>query len=287
MSGGINQKRRVCHGIQKFINYFPNFVKMKENNPEFRILYEVKNLKVPKKINLYLSLVTENITFEESTSEKEKKQIKYKLNEYILIKLYEKIYPKTPIEEDNIVYTNCVKYSWIQPKHFFTHKENKNYELFFDEIKKYFIQLENEKSPNKKMDIIMELSKTLKNILIFNGSSKIDSDDETEIIAYNIIKVQPKRIYSELEYIQIFTKEDGGERDHQIKLFIAACKFVKNLSDDKLKNINPNDINLKCNMALKKIGKGEDKKKKSFIINSDDDDDDDNIINENFINNDD
>jgi len=47
-----------------------------------------------------------------------------KIFDYVMEKIYDKIYLLEPDEMDNIVYKNCILLSWIEPKHLNRGKNN-------------------------------------------------------------------------------------------------------------------------------------------------------------------
>lgn len=282
MSGDISQRRRVCINISKFINFFPNFVKMGEEQSKIDILYEIKKLCVPKVIKNYLNHISLNLNLKKLYPKEGAKVIKERLFEYILTKLYEKIYPKNPSHEDLMININCIKYSWIEPKHFFQNEFDKNYDLFIDDIKECLIELEKVKTPNKKLDILLQMFNIIEKISVFNGKKDVNTDEELEIISYLFIKAQPKRINSDLEYINIFIKEDGGEFNFKIKILLAACQVILTFSEDRLQKISREEVIKKCQETLEKlqmnIGNNKNNGKKKDIINKKDEKKNNNII---------
>ena len=248
-------KRVLCSTLPEFIKNFPNFAKKKEENPEFSIFYEMMNLKIPKVIKTYLDYISKKDNFKKKYA-KDAKKIKYKLYDFVLTKLNDKLYPKIPSIEDNIVYSNCVKYSWLEPQHFFDDGRNFNYEAFLPDIKKIFTRIEKANSPKRKSLFMMNLIRAICAILKFCGCKEITPGEQLEILSFYFFKVQPKRINSDLEYVKIFENEKD-KKEFNMNILLSAYKFIKNFSNKDVKNISPNEIDVRCNMANKKIKKVE------------------------------
>ena len=141
---------------------------------------------------------------------------------FILNKLYEKLYPAYPSNDDLLILKNCVQLSWIEPKHLILNAKNNNYDIFMDDIKQFFTELEKEKSPKKKFKIIMDIFTTISKIIAFNGGeSRPGADDNISLLLYIFVRVIPKKIYSDIEYMKLFIKDNNGTEDNQLFIYKA------------------------------------------------------------------
>ena len=248
---------RICLNIEQFIKYFPNLVNLQLRS-NIQILELINNLEIPKKIVGYINYIINSINKDKSISKEEFSSISDKLFDYILIKLYDKLYPAYPEDTDIEILKNCYKLSWCKPKHFIESanaKKNNNYDLFLDEINQYFNQLEIEKSPRRKMLQINKISETITKIIEFNeeDNSKTGADDIMPIFLYLFVRAQPKKIYSDIEYIQLFTQEGKGQNQVKLTYFIFVCEILQNITHDKLINVSEEEFNEKCNLSLIKV----------------------------------
>ena len=254
---------RICLNIEQFIKYFPNLVKLQLKS-DIQILTLINNLQIPKKIVDYINYILYNLAKDNKNKIEDFSSIKDKLFDYILIKLYDKLYPAYPEEEDILILKNCYKLSWCKPKHFIEsakNKKNNNYDLFLDEINQYFTELEMEKSPRKKMIQIDKISQIIKKIIEFNGedSNEAGADDIMPVFLYLFVRAQPKKIYSDLEYIKLFITDNNGQNQVKLTYFVFVSEILLSINHNNLINVSEEEFNMKCNSSLIKIDPNEQK----------------------------
>ena len=120
-----NEKKKNCPSIESFVFKFPNIEQFQLYDDED--LFDVeKELKISEGISDYFKIIkdylTQNLKIEESSTEFQ--NINNKIYDYVMEKIYEKIYPTFPQENDNIIFRNCILLSWVEPKHFISGKKN-------------------------------------------------------------------------------------------------------------------------------------------------------------------
>ena len=250
------KNKRICLNIEQFIKYFPNFVKWQLKN-EIEILNVINELGIPKKINDYINYIVTNINKDKIFNKDEFIKAKEKLFDYMLNKLYYKLYPAYPEKKDIDLLTNCYKLSWTESHNFIekkNNKEHKNYDMFMDEIKEFFTKLEKEKSPRKKLLIINDIFNTINNILKFNGQNEKDggADILTAILMYIFVRVQPNRIYSDIQFIKLFIIDKTNIQQYQLDNLENICINLKNITHEQLCGITEEEFNQKCYSTLHK-----------------------------------
>ena len=209
-------------------------------------------MEIPNKIVKYINYIINIISKDKTYTKQEFLKIKVKLFDYILIKLYDKLYPAYPEDADLEILKNCYKLSWIESKHFIKDKEKNNYDIFIDDIKQLFTELENNKSPRKKLIAIGEIYKTVDKIIKFNGGKK-DSGGAEEILnilLYLIVRSRPKKIYSDIKYVKLFLSENNGVKDFQLTHLISICNILKDITYEKLNGVTEQEFKEKCKEAL-------------------------------------
>ena len=82
----------------------------------------MEELKIPNKLLKYFDYIGEKIKDLEIVSENKFNKSKIKIYDYVMEKLYDKIFPKEIEKEDLKIFQNCVKCSWIELKHFVREK---------------------------------------------------------------------------------------------------------------------------------------------------------------------
>ena len=123
-----------------------------------------------------------------------------------------------------------------------------------DDIKQSFNEFEKEKSPRKKFLIIKNIFQTISKIITFNGAGEEDigADDNLSILLYVFIKVRPKKINSDIEYLKLFVKDNNGTEDNQITHLITVCEAMKKIDHTHLFDITEEEYNKNCSLVLGK-----------------------------------
>ena len=247
---------RNCKSIRSFIDKFPDFSIFQEKQDK-DILALQKNLSIPKKIKEYIfSIIREHlITEKNKEKEKEKQfdlnQAEFKIYDYIMVKINNKIFPKT-YDEDDKLFKNLFKLSWIEPKHIIQKNKNYIFDAFLPDVIKNINDLENEKSPRKKILILSEIFSLISKVIIFNGgNSNLGVDDQIPILNYCIIKAKPNHISSNTKFIQLYRNSliDKGN-DIELAQLIALCDFVKNISYKNLNGVGQEEFLKNCSEVM-------------------------------------
>jgi hypothetical protein len=253
----VKKNSRICLNIEQFIQCFPNFVKM-QLKKDIKILDVIRELEIPTKINDYIDYVLKKVSNQLKFSHNnDYKDFKNKLFDYILIKLHDKLYPAYPEEADINILKNCYKLSWCECKHFIKNKKN-NFDIILDDIKKQFNQLEIEKSPRKKMLAINQIFKTIEKILQFNEEDKKSgaADDILLILQYLFVRIQPKKIFTDIEYAKLFMNDNNGLNQYQLVHLTAVCQIYQDFSYVHLNGVTEQEFNEKCQQSIIKQFKG-------------------------------
>ena len=175
------------------------------------------------------------------------------VEEYILRKIYKYIFPVKPSIEDQSFYEMAKSYDWLQASDFGL-KENIPLEAIQDSIY-YLTQME------EKANSISEKIKCLE--MVYKNINKItefyfDKDDktaeaQTPIFHYIIVKAHPKRLISNINYLNCFT--DGRDLP-DINFFIKKClesvEFVYGINPSSLKMSSKEFIE-KCNDSNQRL----------------------------------
>ena len=243
-----SNSRRTCPNINSFISNFPNLVKL-QSLKGIDILKELKHLKIPKKINDYLKFVYMSLEKDNRFNKEEMEKVKERIFDHVMKKLYDKIYPKKQSQVDKLIYDNCLKLSWVEAKHIITKAKNNNYDIFMDNLKQSFTNLDLEKSPKKKYQAVIEIFQTILKLKKFNDENDISTDDNIEILVYLFIKIQPKQIQTNIEYMKLFI----GDKDVQLTHLTSVCRVFKDFKYTHLIDVNENEYLQKCQKALDEI----------------------------------
>ena len=190
--------------------------------------------------------MTKKLEYEESQTEYE--IITNKIYDYIMEKLYDKIYPSEPNIEDNVIFAQCILLSWVEPKHLIKEKNNYLFDSFLPDVINYFDKIDKEKSPRKKLENMVNIFLSIGNVVKFNGENKdIGVDDQLPILNYAFIKARPFPIYTNCKYMELFigSKKYRLEGNYLTQLF-TLCKFISDLGANDLFNVSEEQFKSNC-----------------------------------------
>ena len=246
-----NIKRTVCNSIESFGNKFPNiWLEKKEYYPEIDMIEFETELNLAEEMTKYFNIVREHLIkkmkFKESQEEFE--IISNKIYDFVMEKIYEKIYPLEPAIEDNVIFTQCILVSWIEPKHLISGKNNYIFDSFLPDVMNSFAKIDQEKSPRKKLENMINIFTSIENVVKFNGENKdLGVDDQLPILNYAFIKANPFPIYTNCKFMELFLgqKKYRLEGNYLTQLF-TICKFVENLSAEDLFDISEEQFKNNC-----------------------------------------
>ena len=242
-----SKKTKVCLTIEDFTKKFPNLVKYQELQDAD--IFEIqKNLDFAPKINNYLNLV-------KSTLEKKKYEglnsINEKIYDYVMSKIYDKIYPIEPYEEDNKIFQQSIKLSWTEPKHFIKQKRQYVFGSFLTDVLSYFKLMDSEKSPRKKLSNMSEIFNSIGFLLKFNGAGPdAGVDDQMPILNYAFIKAQPLRMFSNAKFMELYIGDKKNKFEgSQLTQLLGICDFIAKLKYSQLIGVSNEEFIKKCNEA--------------------------------------
>ena len=242
---------QIMGTIEIFTKKFPNMVRYQliQGIDLFEML---KNLDVPKKLNDYFEIIKNTIVKNKKLcSQEEYDKISEHLIEYIMTKLYEKLYPQEPSETDSLTFKKTVMLSWAQPHYFITKKNNYIYDSFLPDVISHFKQIHREKTPKKKMECISKIFVSINNVIKFNDvDGECGADDSTSIVTYSLVQAQPYYIYSDIKYVELFLGDKKFKIEgNQIAQLSSACSFLCEAKGKNF-NIDEDEFNKKCQEAM-------------------------------------
>ena len=207
----------LCHSIPDFIRKFPNFAKLQQKK-EIDLLDLKNELNVKEGLMEYFIIIKEHLV--NKFSENEIKNVYSKIKKRILIKLYNKIFPKEPDDDDLTFHFQCLSFSWIKPNHL--NINDINNDNFINITTNLFNQMNIEKSYSGKLEIIEKIFMTFSNVLKISKGLNYSTDDIAPLCEYALIKAKPERLSSNLKFIQIMMPE--------------KCSYLYKMHFDYLKN---------------------------------------------------
>ena len=265
---GEKKAKYITHveSINEFISKFSDFGN-EQKKEDLKIMHQfiVDDIRkgeaeheVYKAFNEYMVLLKENIkkskryieNTEEKALQKELDEFTNKIEEYIMRRIYKYVYPKDPLPEDNKFYQKTKALEWVTPEHL--------------EIKKLYInqlglaiywikKMDDAKSVLDKIRCIQNAHSNVNNNIRFSSGKDKDagSDETTPIFHYIVIKAQPKRIISNINYIHcFFDMVNGGPNAFLVTQLKSVISFILNISHE---NLNISKEEFEKNMTNSKM----------------------------------
>ena len=238
---------KVCTTIDEFTRKFPNLVKYQEFQ-DLDIFEIQRKLYFPAKIDNYLNII---YILLEKKVKSELDLLHTKIYDYIMGKLYDKIYPIEPYEKDNKIFQNSIRLSWTQPEHFIKSKRKFVFGSFITDVLKYFKMIDEEKSPKKKMSNMNEIFNSIGFLLKFNGGGvDVGVDDQMPILNYAFVKAQPLRMFSNARYMELYIGEKKNKNEgSQLTQLASICDFLAVIKYSDLNDVSAEEFVKKCNEA--------------------------------------
>ena len=239
-------KTQLCLTINDFTKKFPNLVRYQEFQ-DIDVLNFQSNLEFPKKINHYISLIREYIKNSEYFDE----SIMEIIYDYIMSKIYNKIYPIEPYEQDTKIYQKSIKLSWIKLNNLAKMKLNLVFGSFLSDVANYFNLIDSEKSPNKKIFNVSAIFNSIRFLLKFNGGGKdVGVDDQMPLLNYAIIKLQPLRMYSNAKFMELYIGDRKNKSEgNQLTQLLSICEHIIHIDHSNLIDVSPEEFNAKSNAS--------------------------------------
>ena len=154
------------------------------------------------------------------------------LENYILIKLYKKLYPSRPTKMDIKFYNKCCRLDFIKPENLIKDKNMVNENLWKTSMK-YINEMDNKYTPADKIKCIAKAFSILQNSITFcSGKNELGVDDTIKPMIYILIKSKPKNIFSNFNYSQLYLDPDLSKKQYGI-LLTQICMIMNIIKDMK------------------------------------------------------
>ena len=169
-------------------------------------------------------------------TDKEIEEISDKIEDHILRKIYKFVYIDKPLQNDHEFYIKTLCLDWIDPEQLEIKKVYVN-QLGYAEL--CIKKINEAKSVFDKLECIKDAMANMNNTIKFSSGKNEDAgqDEITPIFQFLVIKAQPKRIYSDINYIKTFLddtslKAQSGFLVIQVE---SATSFIMSINHEQLK----------------------------------------------------
>lgn len=270
----VTDPTSLCKDIHTFIQKFPN---INESHFDGNILEKENKLEIPTAVKNYLNILRSSIksyginaftqidykNFQESefirqasftkhnnkqidnqTKQKYEERFFNQITNHIMDKLYHKLYPQNVMDKDLIIHQRCLSLQWIELKHLTT-ITNIDLETFLPSTIGYIEQIDKVKNPRDKIEQIVKVIQIINDTLKFSYGDKIEVglDVELPFLFFIIIKSSPKRLASNIRYIELFHDDLSGLIHHKLTTAKIIGERLCNFDFKYLINISETDYN--------------------------------------------
>ena len=249
---------RVCGSVKDFCKHFPNLVDLQSKHSLEADVFDLQlKLDIPGQLQIYFENVKDYLSKVKKISDVNSfNLINEKIYDYTMSKLYNKIFPNEPSNEDIKIYQNSIKLAWVEPKHFILGKKNYIYDSFLPDAILNFDFLHSEKSPRKKIIRMSNIFSSISNLVKFNneGNTQLGVDDMMPILNYTLIKAQPKFIFSLCKFMEIYLGDlKKKQEDNQLMQLRGICENMITIKNESLNDVSEEEYNRRCEKSLKDL----------------------------------
>jgi len=236
------KKTITVRTIEAFTRYFPNLSKyqiMQGANP----IDIIKELSINEQINNYFEIIKKEL--QKNIDQKDNiKTYSEIMEDYIMNKIYMKIYPPEIDEMDNQIYKKTMELSWVEPNMLVP--KDYIYDNMLPDILNEFGKINIATTPHKKLDCIKKIIEYIFNLIQFNEGmdAEIGADDISPVLNYAFIKAHPFKLYTDVEFIKIFS-ESNGQSDNNIANIEGMYKVVIDSKSDTY-HVTPEEFRKRC-----------------------------------------
>ena len=226
--------------ITDFITNFPDY---RKNEREIDDIIEEENKNdLPNILKKLFKDIKNNMKNEKIISKFsaiECASISYELENYILFRLYEKLFPRFPSKKDEFLYKKCCRLSFIKPENYIRDKNMIN-EKLLESAMEYINDMDKKLTPLDKIKTFGKAFQILQNSMKFSsGKSDLGIDDILPWVIYAIIKSKPKKINTNYNFCKNYINPDLDKKEYGLLLMQIglAIKVIYDMKYTDLINV--------------------------------------------------
>ena len=219
--------------INNFIDAFPDFHDYEEEFDNILDIEEKAN--APDAINDYFHSLKKILKKEKIINRFNKQELEsiiYDLQNYILTKLYDKLFPSESTKDDIFFYKKCSRLSFIKPENIIADKKMIN-ESLMEKAIDHLNDIDDKLTPVDKIKSLAKAIEIVQNSITFSsGKDELGVDDTIKPLMYIMIKSRPKNISSNFQYCELYLNSELSKNQYgvvlsQIGLIIGIIKQMK------------------------------------------------------------
>ncbi len=231
--------------IKSFLKEIPNMVEYDsiiEQDIDF--LKNEENIGLIETVNDYFTELKKTIKSDKMMTKLsiiEFHEVLYGLENYILKKLYKRLYPNKQSKEDIFIYKKCVRLSFLKPDNIIKDKKFKKINEKSLEVSIEFIkEMDNNTTPMDKINCFKKAMNFMSNSMEFNsGKTDFGVDDLLPLLIYIVIKAKPEKLSTNYNYCLLYLNKDLSKK--QYGSLLTQIGIITNVII-KMKHTDLNDV---------------------------------------------
>ena len=229
--------------IDDFTKKFPDLMMCRQFRGEGAFDVQQK-LSFPQKLENYFKIIFGYIKSNNKNIQNEFKdnmhQIKEIIFDFVMDRIYDKIFPSELNKVDNKILQNSIKLSSVKPNYFLGDKKQYVFGNFINNYNYYLKQLASEKSIRKKLINLDQIMNNISFFFKFNDKNikDIGVDDIIPLLTFAMIKAQPSNISSNINYMKMYSKLGNFfVEGNKFAIFEGAMDIIVDFKDENLYKI--------------------------------------------------
>ena len=223
--------------IQNLIDIIPNYREYEQFSDNILKIEEDTDISTALK-NFFktMKILVKKENIVKRFSKDEINLIVIELENYILFKLYDKLYPTKSSKDDIKFYKKCCRLQFIKPHNLITDKNIINEKLWNTSID-YINEINNKYSPADKIKSLSKSFSILQNSITFcSGKKELGVDDTIKPLIYILLKSKPTNIFNNYNYCQLFLNSDLAKKEYGILLtqIYMIMRIIKDMKYNEL-----------------------------------------------------
>lgn len=265
----VKKDKIIVRNISSFIRYFPDLNKY-QNLLDISPFQIMGQLEINKKLIYYFDIIRATFIQGNICSEEEYDNIyDLKIINFIMNKLYKKIYPKELEYDDSRFFEKTMHLSWVEPSMIIKGDTTLDaLDNILPDILLEFKNLNSANSPYTKFACIKKIFELIGKIVKVNddgegGSKDIGAEDITPYLNFVLIRACPVKIFSDIKFVKFFLKDEGKMEYDFLNVEIMCKNILESTYKDY--NVSESEFIKKCNHTLS-TNKTDDSKRFQEII---------------------
>ena len=227
--------------LSSLSEFIPDYRKYENDVEDIVDLEEKSNM--GEALKNYFKALKNIIRKENIVKKYSKDDIEYICNDlenYVLVKLYDKLFPSQKTKIDIKFYNKCCRLDFVKPENLIKDKNIIN-ENLWEASMNYINEMDNKYTPADKIKSIAKAFSILQNSITFcSGKNELGVDDTIKPLIYVVLKSKPKSIFSNYNYSQLYLDPDLSKKQYGILLtqICMIMNIIKDMKHSELINVS-------------------------------------------------